>query len=1366
MYSRYARRLLRETVPNTVRNRMAKPRGGRRPGAHQARPLTPQASPLSQSFPAPSWGMNNSTASASMQPLSDGLTFGQQSSSFPSSSNSAGSNSSFPSFGGQNNNSNQQLVAQSSTGFNFAAQVPSGNNPFASSNQASHPPAISSGFSGSIFSFPPQTPTAPKSPPKNPAREMRTPSHWRTDLPEAYKEKDPQSFFVPGAPFVWGQTDPPQQEPPQQVVSETKTNVTEQPNAQSSSNTIFSQFGEQKQPASNIFAQLQQPSSSSPNPFVQQPAQQSQTSNIFGQNSASPFNSQPSQPTSSFFGQASTSQNPASIGIFGKPATSPTKDGDSMSTTPDTSPQASNDRARLGPFASTNIPSKETLTNGAAPSGSGSSIFGALAQASSDQGANLTNGEATEATASSEGLQGKSEQATNVSLGSPTKKNRSIAQPKSDPPHTEVQATVKKNPLASITLPAPNVSNPYSPFPFSPSPAPGQNPSSASPQVNGSTLSLFAKPATESTQAQPSQVSRQTGMPPQIPEHFTEEQKRQFITGWRLKSLDQGLQIYLQYSTFDSEETGSIKRFYELRKKAILEANGGPLPELGNKRAAEGEQPRPGLRSKRARHEPPSNAAEQSNRFSNPFPAGKSSPGKRKANEDLHESVNDNSMNSLERSKGDDQVVYPPLPSTTSISQTSKLFGNLVGKRGTEDSSAKNDPAVNGHSSTELAPSNDVQSSKSSSSQSGLFSSFPTSSTRASESSSSTNSDKQISLFNFGKQPASALLQSKSEKPSGLSQPPSKQTGTPFKGFVPDPPKPGNNSAPFGGFFQSQTSTAGGASSTVAQGFGTAQASTNSSVFSGLSRGFHNKTSAKRKADESGEEEVDADGSGPQRSSAEQPNKKQRAGVELTGASDSDKENNRMFKPSATTERPGFGESILTRPSPPPTKSSNIFGHLAKPATQDDHDDENPDSPDHEVDEDIAENEKETEQKNAPGIASQTPNVPASTSSAPSIFNPFANATFPAQAKQQQTEGEKPAGRSLFDRIQQDDKGQPVKDPKAVNFGNSILKTPAGQKTGSFFDQAKTSGNNPFGTPNSTLGSSIFASKSPFAPNETPAAAPASNIFGKSSSPNIAPVANMFSSKKTGDSPNGDNTWKPETPIKFSNTSNSSAPAINFTAPSPAKTSLTGLFGVSKPSTSSESSSPFNFKLGDSTPAKPAPLTFGISAPVKESNDSLAPPSGTQSESTSRATSPGGTDTEGNNEPSDDPRGEESTTQLDSVEAAKAEADEDVVFDAKAKLYQFDTSGPKPSWVLKGTDQFRVLKHRETNKTRMLMRLKNGRIILNAGLQKNLGYVHAAMKKVKFPVATNGKIESWMVVVGKDADAEKLAEVLEENKVY
>ncbi|KAL8750943.1 MAG: hypothetical protein Q9184_006238, partial [Pyrenodesmia sp. 2 TL-2023] len=1157
-----------------------------------------------------------------MQQPSVSFTFGQpgqQPGGFSASSNPTGSTPSFPSFGGQNNNSTSQF--SSATSFNLPALSGfTGTNPFASSNQNSTPPAASSGFSGTIFNLPPQTPAAPKSFPE--VTERRTPSHWRQDLPEAYKERDMSTLFDPRA--QWGQPSPSYGDQSQHPVTDSNAKVTTQQSVQSTSSNIFAQLGQERQPSNNIIGNTSQASSSASSPFAQQPTQQPQTSSIFGQTTTPLFQSQSNQPTSNIFSQLSSSQNQAATDTFGRPATSPTKDGDSMSTTPDTSPQASNERSRLGPFASITAPPNETVTNGDTPARPSHNIFGTSIQPSSVQGATLTNGQAQKGPAAGEHSQSDSDRANDVSLGSPTRKTRSIAQPKSDHPHVEVEAPSKKNPFASMTFPASNPPAPASTFSFAQPPAPGQNPSSAGQDVDGKTPLIFAKPPTEGAPSREFQNPRQSGVPPQAPADFTEEQKRQLITGWRLKSLDQGLRGFVRYSTFGIEETESVKQFYELRKQAILEANGGPLPEVTNKRAVGDGQSYTGPRSKRARYE---------QQPTKPSSAGKSSPGKRKANEDLPEGDN-SSSNASKRPKAGDQVTYPSLPSTSACSQTSKMFGNLVGKKGLEESSDNSRPVVNGHSPSQPAPNNDsAPPTERTPSQSGLFSESTAS---ASVASSFSNNSKQTSFFGLGKEPTSTSSPSGSEKSSGPSQVSSTQGNTPFKGFIPDPPKTGTNHAPSKGFFQWQTNngsgsapTTSGSLSSATPRFGTAQSSNTSSIFSGLSSGADSKNSAKRKAGESGGEEGDAAESRQLRSE-EQPSKKQKPGESLRGNSESGKEKGSLFKQPATTDRPGSGESIFARSSTPPVSTSNLFGHLAQSSGQ-----TADDLPDHEDDEDddAGTSGKGTEQKDAPSAANQILRSSSShRSESPPVYNPFANATFGAPSKPS-TEAAKPAGRSLFERVQKDDNGNLVKGATTVNFGQSILKTPAGQKTGSIFDQAKITSSNAFGTANSSFGSNAFGDKSPFAAKGTLSTSPNSSIFGKPSDSNNAPVANMSGAKDQGDSPSGDNTWKPQTPIKFSDTTGANVPSVNLTSPSPSKTSFAGLFGTPKASTSAESSSPFSFKPAESASAKPAPLTFGISAPKKDLNDSLAPPSGTQSESTSRATSPGGTDTEGGNEP-------------------------------------------------------------------------------------------------------------------------------------
>ncbi|KAL8936581.1 MAG: hypothetical protein Q9211_004119 [Gyalolechia sp. 1 TL-2023] len=1329
----------RATAAQIAARKIAKPRGNRRPGTH-ARPPAPQASPLSQSFPAPSWGTTNAN---NVQQPPNGFNFGQQAGNFPSSSNTIGINSSFPPFGGQNTNSSQQYNAPSSTGFNFTASTV--NNPFASSSQNPSSQAPSGGFSGSLFTMSPSTP-APSKSPKIPVPQMRTYAHW---TPDDFKEKDPQSFFVPHAPFKWGQPDPPSQEQSQPASSNSSTSAAGHQGSQPSSGT-FGHTAQPKPPTSNIFAHLQQPTPSPSNIFGQTPVQQSQTSNIFGQKAASPFQAQTSQPTSNLFGPTSMSQNQPSS-TLGKPATSPTEEGDTMSTTPDTSPQASNDRARFGPFASLNAPPKETLTNGATSEGSGSSIFGGTFQSSSGLGTKVTTGEAADPPVADSTSQDNDGRPSDVSLGSPTKKPgvfrgqaSSIDKPRVDRPPIEEKAPVK-NPVAGLNFSAPKLTPPTSPFSSSPSATSGETHSYSSLQHKGEPSSLFVESQTQPTAASGSSGSREAGMPPEPPAHFSEDQKRQLITGWRLKSLDVGMQSYLRHSSHSREEIESVSSFYELRKQAILDANGGPLPEAGNKRAAEDEQPRRGLPSKKARHQHSNITTEQSSRSENMFSAGYTNPSKRKANEDLHQDDGD-STNGLKRSKPDEEITYPSLPSTSSSSSsnTAKIFGDLVGKPGEEKSSDSGDSTVNGKSFAGADTSSPAPGSKPLTSQPSIFSKAPASSSSMfGPLATAPTSNKKSSAFSSGNEASSAPLQSSSEDQGATIQTLPAQSSTPFKGFSSSRPDSNSNlGSPSGSF----TPASGGPAA--------AQPSNTSSIFSNLGNGPTNKRSPKRKAEDCfGGDRIEGEASNSQESE-EQPGKKQKSAgdniVNLQGG----KETNSVFKPQTTKEGGGFGESIFARPNIQQANSSNMFSHLSNSTSElDDYDEDNGD----------------TEAAGADGNRTVQTDTPST-----AIFNPFASSTFktpPTQA----AEEEKPAGRSLFDRIEKDEQGQPLKAPKPVNLGESILKP---RKSGSIFGQgSQTLSKNPFGAGSSTLGNSIFGNSKTNTTTDTSSAAPGSNMFGKPSDSNKAPVANMTGNKTAGDSPGGDNTWKPGTPVKFGDSSN--APTINFTSASPSKSPFAGLFGAVKANSTSETPTSSMFKPVDFAATKPAQLTFGISAPAKDSapsalskdsSESLAPPSGTQSESTSRATSPGTTEGEGGNESSDVVRDKETLPKLDVTEADKAEADEDVIFDAQGKVYKYESSGTDQKthkWALQGSEQFRVLKHRDTDKTRMVMKLKvNGRVILNAGLQKSLSYVLAAPKKVRVPVPVNGKVETWMVSLGDENDAKRLVSALEDNKAY
>lgn len=112
----------------------------------------------------------------------------------------------------------------------------------------------------------------------------------------------------------------------------------------------------------------------------------------------------------------------------------------------------------------------------------------------------------------------------------------------------------------------------------------------------------------------------------------------------------------------------------------------------------------------------------------------------------------------------------------------------------------------------------------------------------------------------------------------------------------------------------------------------------------------------------------------------------------------------------------------------------------------------------------------------------------------------------------------------------------------------------------------------------------------------------------------------------------------------------------------------------------------------------------------------------------------------------------------------RGEEDEDVIFQVKAKAMAFDAKSK--SWPSKGVGIMRILRHRETGKTRMLLRQENiGKIFLNAALLSTMKYEYVQNKTVKVAVAEeSGKLATWIIRVGEDEDAISLSNILEANK--
>ncbi|KAH0542128.1 hypothetical protein FGG08_003428 [Glutinoglossum americanum] len=349
----------------------------------------------------------------------------------------------------------------------------------------------------------------------------------------------------------------------------------------------------------------------------------------------------------------------------------------------------------------------------------------------------------------------------------------------------------------------------------------------------------------------------------------------------------------------------------------------------------------------------------------------------------------------------------------------------------------------------------------------------------------------------------------------------------------------------------------------------------------------------------------------------------------------------------------------------------------------------------------------------------------------------------------------------LFDRISKDKNGNPMR----------VLPTDGEMTTKS----STTSGIN-FGQP-------------PF--GQTWGTNSGSNIFGKSST-SVGEAAstpsngtNMLRFKVT---PDGDHTWKESSPIKFST---SKAPTFNFTETAPSvsttfegnneKSQLKNLFGGDVPTDSLPPSPSPSLTLPKpavglfgSAPDSPAPsgssgksadVGFTFGGPPK-SMASLLVPSMATSVNTSRATTPGvTTDTgESANESTAEGEGAEDSRQLNLTTRGPGEENEDVIFEVRAKVFQYNRESKQ--YKSNGVGPFRVLKHRETGKTRMLLRSDpNGNIVLNAALLKDIKYENKAAKFVSVVTALeDGQLISWQVKVGKNEDAIELARVLEDNK--
>lgn len=742
---------------------------------------------------------------------------------------------------------------------------------------------------------------------------------------------------------------------------------------------------------------------------------------------------------------------------------------------------------------------------------------------------------------------------------------------------------------------------------------------------------------------------------PRPPDDFTEEEKRQFVTGWRLKVLDDGARRFCERSMTD-EYYERVKTFYRFKRQAIFAANGGPMldldPRTGEKRKkaldlSQGE-PNKRVRSENGQAHSPSTTPTNSPAKSTNLFQTSSSPNKRKASDSI--GVDDQNNKSEKRSRAStDSMTSQQSPPAES--QTSGLFKDILQKDKSATPSFK----------------------------------APVSGSKLPASNSLNTSTKALS----------------SDVPKVGAESSSGSTTTPFK--VPN----------FG--------VTSGSSSFLSQ-------------FGQAAKQVEEKDKQKRKADDYDSDEED-ETAWERRDAEEQRAKRKKIEEEAAKAKTRfvpgkgfvlETPQQAAVSDASDGEGSNSSFSILDpqHPSHQSNTTHNIFGHLSdvdsgiEGSKTGDADDEHDGS-------------VETDEEAAPKPA-----------------------------------GPKESSPSLFDRISRDNNGKPLRENSSVDSG-LLMDGAAGSDS-----QATKS------TMNSSNPPSFASSFAPApAANHTP---PKTNVFGLPSASSIASpfkTTSPTNPSTPASAEKGDHTWKPSEPIKFGNntptastssvqgTSTTDKPSINVASPSPTKAPLGSLFGTSTSSSVGENAAKQAPLFSSTTTTVPsnagAGFGFGISAPKPNSN-SLAPISNINS----RATSPGLTTGESANESNADAddEGAEKHDQLDLTAVGPGEEDEDTLFEARAKASKWDDG--KQEWIMQGLGPFRIMKHRKTGDTRILMRQDpNGRVLVNSNIFAGATYKAENKSTTRIPImSAAGKLEIWIVKVGKDSNAFDLAATLEDNK--
>ena len=685
--------LARSVIANNGMARLAKPRGGRRPGA-----LRPPASPspgLSQQQPQNSFGEGDRINVNGIQQQQGGFTFGQQPNGYQSNQNSV----SFPPFP---SNSFNPSFAAPTAGFNFSAGQAEVNNPFTAINTHNAPPPEPTGFQGSIFNIPPQ----------------------KMSPFQKFLEGEQKPLFAPGAPDFSASS------PAQPLVNFFDQSTNQQQSSQSGPG-MFSQSIAQQQPSNNAFVQSTEQTAPQPSAdiFAHLKTPQISSSNPFAQSISQFQQSQSAQPTANLFAHLGQPQPSSSFLTQGP--TSPTQGGSSMmQTSPDPSPQSR-------PFGFLNQSSTQTQsspTKNSTTDGGGGSLFDRISKPPAETNSESQSSPIRDTAVQSGGgslfdrISKPSAEANAQTLFSPTKNNTATdssnlfdtpQQPDTSQVSNENRAAsptkISERKIAKPTLSKtasedahpsykaifgnlkmPPVSEP------SPSPAPSAFPTFPQPSTSQS-VDDFTSPSRVSSDVPSSSVSTQQQSnhrpketpsirrkfgPPPAPEGYSGEEARKWSQDWWISFYVRHKEKRIKHVESQCDKMIEMVQDGRYPLEQIVGSKRKPVTEI-----RKGEEDE--TQGKKARFGGPSIFTHGSRGVSSngtgmiQSPPTRETPvqqvtnenNKRSADEEPQRDNAQGTANNGKKTRVHDPVSYPPLPSASPDSQTSSIFKNILDKK-------------------------------------------------------------------------------------------------------------------------------------------------------------------------------------------------------------------------------------------------------------------------------------------------------------------------------------------------------------------------------------------------------------------------------------------------------------------------------------------------------------------------------------------------------------------------------------------------------------------------------------------------------------------------------------------------------------